>query len=145
MSLPPKLSETIEDLSFFTDRAEKIQVLISIAERFKQISPELAVPPYDEAHKVPACESEAYGWCWVEEGKLRLEFAVLNPQGISAMTMAVVLRDALNGEDPDLAEGLTEEVVYSIFGRELSMGKSAGLMGMVSLVRHYASLGRSTP
>lgn len=145
MSLPSKLAEIIEDLSFFPDRAEKIQVLISIAERFRPISPELASPPYDEAHKVPACESEAYGWAWVEEGKLRVEFAVLNPQGISAMTMAVVLRDALNGEDPALAAGLTEDVVYSIFGRELSMGKSAGLMGMVSLVRHYAALGRSAP
>lgn len=145
MSLPPKLAEIIEDLSFFSDRAEKIQVLISIAERFRPISPDLASPPYDEAHKVPACESEAYGWAWVEEGKLRVEFAVLNPQGISAMTMAVVLRDALNGEDPALAAGLTEDVVYSIFGRELSMGKSAGLMGMVSLVRHYAALGRPAP
>ena len=145
MNLPPKLAETIENLSFFPDRAEKIQVLISIAERFRPISTDLVSPPYDEAHKVPACESEAYGWAWVEEGKLRVEFAILNPQGISAMTMAVVLRDALNGEDPALAAGLTEDVVYSIFGRELSMGKSAGLMGMVSLVRHYAGLGRLSP
>lgn len=145
MSLPPKLAEIIEDLSFFTDRAEKIQVLISIAERFRPMPPELASQPYDEAHKVPACESEAYGWAWVEEGKLRVEFAVLNPQGISAMTMAVILRDALNGEDPSIAAGLTEDLVYGIFGRELSMGKSAGLMGMVSLVRHYAGLAKPAP
>jgi hypothetical protein len=31
-----------------------------------------------------------------------------------------------------------QDIVYRIFGRELSMGKSMGLMGMVSMVTNLA-------
>jgi cysteine desulfuration protein SufE len=30
------------------------------------------------------------------------------------------------------------EIVYEIFGNELSMGKSMGLMGIVSMVQNFA-------
>ncbi len=33
---------------------------------------------------------------------------------------------------------LSSDVVYDVFGRELSMGKSMGLMGMVSMVQNSA-------
>ena len=39
---------------------------------------------------------------------------------------------------PGLVATLSGDVVYEIFGRELSMGKSMGLMGMVAMVQNSA-------
>ena len=58
-----------------------------------------------------------------------------NPQGISAMALAGILGDALTGVPPEEVAAVPADVVYRIFGRELSMGKSLGLMGMVNMVR----------
>jgi len=33
---------------------------------------------------------------------------------------------------------LSDDVVYTVFGNELAMGKSMGLMGMVAMVRREA-------
>lgn len=128
-----KLGELIELLADL-DRMERIEVLIGIADRFREVSPEVAQRPFAEDHKVPACESEAYLWASTRgDGTLDFHFAVENPQGISAKAMAVILDDSLSGSPLDEVAGVTGEVVYEIFGRELSMGKSMGLMGMVSM------------
>ena len=49
--------------------------------------------------------------------------------------MAVILRETL--EDAPLAEiaALPADLPYRIFGRELSMGKNMGLLGMVQAVQ----------
>lgn len=139
MSLPPKLAETVELLSFL-DRSERIEVLIETADRFAEVPPEVATRPFSDEHKVPACESEAYAWARrLADGSLDFHFAVENPQGISAMAMAVILDETLSGEDPATVASVPQDVVYQIFGRELSMGKSMGLMGMVSMVKHFAT------
>lgn len=118
-----------------SDRAERIQVLIALGEQFRPVGPNVAEEPYPEANKVPACESEAYGWTWLEDGKLKLGYVILNPQGISAMAMARILESSLDGQDPEVVKSIPEDIVYRIFGRELSMGKSAGLMGMIQLLK----------
>lgn len=51
------------------------------------------------------------------------------------MAMAIILQNALNGEPPNAAEHIDEELVYKVFGRELSMGKSGGLTNMIRLVK----------
>ena len=58
-----------------------------------------------------------------------------NPQGISAKAMGVILDECLSGEKPEDAANLSHDVVFAIFGKEISMGKGQGLMGMVDLVR----------
>ncbi|MES1147471.1 MAG: SufE family protein [bacterium] len=136
MPHPPKIAQFLEDLSLFPDRQDKIQVLISLATKFKPFD---APHPYPEDHRVPGCESEAYGWTVLEDGKLRLEFVVDNPQGISAKAMAALLKEGLDGEPMETAFMLDEELVYEVFGRELSMGKSGGLMNMISLVKSQAA------
>ncbi len=120
----------------FPDRADRIQLLIGFAEKFKAVEAEVALRPFDESHRVPGCESEAFAWTVLgPDQTIRLHFAVENPQGVSAMAMAVILQEGLAGSPPAQVANVPEDVVYTIFGRELSMGKSMGLMGMVQLVK----------
>jgi cysteine desulfuration protein SufE len=124
--IPPKLQETLDDLEMLTDRQERIDYLISLAQEFQ--NPGAEVVPRSPETRVPGCESEVYI-------SPDLKIAVDNPQGVSAMALAVILESALANAAPDQVEEVPEEVVYRIFGRELSMGKSMGLTGMVRMVK----------
>ncbi len=134
---PQKLQETLEDFSFVTTRAERQEYLIQLADQFEQVKvPErIASQPYDESHRVPACESDAFVW-WEEnpDGTLTYHFDVLNPQGLSAMAMAVVLGEACSGAPLEQVAALQAEVVFDLFGKNISMGKGQGLMGIVNMV-----------
>jgi len=136
--LPAKLADLVDLLRAF-DRMERIEVLIGIADRFQEVPESVACRPFKEEHKVPACESEAYLWAEPrEDGTLKFYFAVENPQGISAKAMAVILDEGLSGEPPEEVMKVDGEIIYEVFGKELSMGKSMGLMGMVSMARNSA-------
>ncbi len=135
MSLPPRLQERLDTLALFPDRSDRIELLISIADGFRPIEPEAAAPPYPEEHRVPGCESETFVWAFLGPDGLELRFAVLNPQGISAMAMAAILQEDLRGAGADQLGAVTEEIVFDLFGRELSMGKTMGLTGMVAMAR----------
>ena len=135
---PPKLADLVDLLSGF-ERSDRIDLLIGIADRFREVPERVARRPFADRHKVPACESEAYLWAErLAEGGLKFHFAVDNPQGISAKAMAVILDETLSGEDPRAVAAVPGDVVYEIFGRELSMGKSMGLQGMVAMVQRSA-------
>ena len=124
-----------------TDRRERADLLIEIADRFDEVKvpPSLATKPYDERHKAPACESEAYVWAVDQpDGTLKYYFDVLNPQGLSAMAMSVILAETVSGQPLDRVVHVSDDVVFKIFGKELSMGKGAGLMGILALVRAEA-------
>lgn len=125
---PPGLQKFLDNLQYVTDRNERIQVLIEESKRFQ--APDKP-KPYPESHRVPGCESEAF--VWVEDHAPI--YAVENPQGVSAMALAVILKDAMTGATKDEFAQLRDEIIYDIFGRELSMGKSMGLMGMVRMTR----------
>lgn len=139
------LADTV-DLLASLERMERIDVLIGIADRFREVPETIARRPYGDDHKVPACESEAYLWAVRrDDDTLDFHFAVENPQGISAKAMAVLLSEGLSGAPLDEVARLDTEVIYRVFGNELSMGKSMGLMGMVNMVRHSAErLGQET-
>ncbi|MCB1055705.1 MAG: SufE family protein [Acidobacteria bacterium] len=131
----PKLQEILDTLELFPDRVDRIQALISISERFEPVPEAVATKPYPESHRVKACESEAYVWALPQgDGTQRYRFAVENPQGVSAMALAVILDDGLSGEPLERVAAVPCDLVYEVFGRELSMGKSMGLMGMVNAV-----------
>ena len=139
MTLPPRLEELLEDISELTDRQERFMVLIDFADRFKEVPPRLAERPFPENHRVQRCESEAYVWAEeTEPNKVKLHFAVENPQGISAKAMAVILDETLSGESPESVATVPPDIVLKIFGKELSMGKGQGLMGMVELAKVLA-------
>jgi cysteine desulfuration protein SufE len=114
-------------------------MLIDVADRFRPVPERIARRPFPAEHRVPGCESEAYIWAEAgPEGAQTYHFAVENPQGISAMALAEILRDSLSGVPLDEVANVPPDVVYRIFGDELSMGKSLGLMGMVHMVRAAA-------
>lgn len=137
--IPGKLTELVELFALVTDRSERIQMLIDIAGRFQEVSPQVARRPFGEEHRVPACESEAFVWAVEQpDGTLAFHFAVENPQGISARAMAVILGETLSGQPLAQVAAVQGDVVYGLFGRELSMGKSMGLMGMVAMVARSA-------
>lgn len=138
--LPEKLSETIDLLQMLPDRSDRIQFLIDVSKRFEEVPPEVATRPFPEENRVPACESEAFVWAVPRpDGTLEYHFAVENPQGISAMAMAVLLGESLSGRPPEEVARVPQSIVYDVFGRELSMGKSMGLMGMVAMVAQKAA------
>jgi cysteine desulfuration protein SufE len=131
--MPPKLLEQLEEIDLYPDRADRIEMLISIGEEFRNPSPEEL--PRRESCRVPGCESEAYVTLG-EDGKLKI--AIDNPQGISAMAMAQILIQGFVGATPGQIAVVPEDIVYRVFGRELSMGKSMGLTGMVGMAKRAA-------
>ena len=140
--MPEALAELLDVFELIDDRAERIQLLIDTADRYERVPEEIAQPPYDEAHRVPNCESEAFAWAVASQGgaggTLDFHFAVDNPQGISAMAMAAILQETCSGAPLDQVAGLSSDIPLKLFGRELSFGKNMGLMGMVSMVANYA-------
>jgi cysteine desulfuration protein SufE len=138
-SPPEKLSRTLELLASIEDRSERIQLLIDTALRYEQVPREIAVPPYPEDRKVPGCESQVYVWGEdLPDGTLRFHFAVENPQGVSARALAVLLQETLSAAPLDEVAAVSPDIIYSIFGNELSMGKSLGLTGVVQIVAALA-------
>lgn len=138
---PAKLAEMVEDFSFLSDRNERIEYLIEIADRFEtaKVPASISERPHPEENHVQFCESEAYVWAVDQpDGTLEFYFDVLNPQGLSAMAMSVILHETLAGVPLDQITEVQNDVVFKIFGKEISMGKGQGLMGIISMVRHEA-------
>jgi cysteine desulfuration protein SufE len=138
---PEKLAELVSDIDSITDRSERAEMLIEIADRFDEVRvpPEIATKPYPEERRAPACESEAFVWAVDQpDGTLKFYFDVLNPQGLSAMAMSVILDETLSGQPVDEVAHVSSDIVFRIFGKEISMGKGAGLMGIISLVQNEA-------
>ena len=138
-ALPPRLREHLELVELLPDRGDRIQYLISQADRFREVTPDVAARPFPEAHRVPQCESEAYVWATPRpDGTLDFHFAVENPQGVSAKALGAILADSLPGEPLSTITAIPGDVVYSLFGRELSMGKNLGLLGMLQMCQAFA-------
>jgi cysteine desulfuration protein SufE len=139
MPYPAKLQEMLDDLAMFPERAERIDALISIGDGFK--NPDASVVPRTPETRVPGCESEVFITSSPLGQGRKFLFGVDNPQGISAMALAQILDSTLSGEPASEVEKVSEEVVFEIFGRELSMGKSLGLTNMVKMVKQEARKG----
>lgn len=140
-AIPEKLARLLEMFSGIEDRSERIQLLIDMADRFKRVLvPErLASRPYPKDKLVPGCESQAYVWAETRPDRtLKYYFAVENPQGISAMATSVILDETLSGAPLEQILNVPKDSIYTIFGNELSMGKSMGLMGILAMVQNYA-------
>lgn len=121
------------------DRDLRIAMLVDWSERFREVPPEVAARPFPADHQVPWCQSEAYVWAVPDrDGALTYYFGVDNPQGLSAMALAAILAEVTAGARPEEILELPEELAYTLFGTELSMGKGQGLTGMVGMVRALA-------
>ncbi|GAB4344377.1 MAG: hypothetical protein Kow00117_22550 [Phototrophicales bacterium] len=139
--LPEKLQEIIDDFALITDRHERAEYLIEIADRFHEVKipAEISTPPHPEVNHVTMCESDAYVWAIDQpDGTQKYYFDVLNPQGLSAMAMSVILGETLSGQPLDVVAQVPSDIVLKIFGNEISMGKGQGLMGIVNMVNAFA-------
>lgn len=134
-----RLTDWLDVLASAGDRTERIQMLIDAAGRYRGVPERIATRPYASQRRVPACESEVYVWAEeLPEGTLGFHFAVENPQGLSAKALAVILDDSFSGTPLEQVASADPDLIFSVFGDELSMGKSMGLGGMVNMVRMYA-------
>lgn len=138
---PQQLNEVVDDFESMTDRHERVEALIEIADRFddSRVPESIATKPYPEENHVTYCESDAYVWAVDNpDGTVKYYFDVLNPQGLSAMAMSVVLDETLSGQPLEQVAKIDSDVVFKLFGREISMGKGQGLMGIIAMVRGEA-------
>jgi cysteine desulfuration protein SufE len=126
---PGRLGEMLDTLALATDTMMRGEMLVDLADQFREVPPEIARRPFPHAHQIRACESEAYIWGVLQPDRtLKLYFAVENPSGISAKAVAVILDRALSGLGP-----------ADVFRTNISMGKGLGLMSMVRAVQTIAS------
>lgn len=137
-ALPTKLAEVIADFQF-VDRSMRAEMLIEYADRFVEVPADVAVRPFPEANRAPRCESDAYVFPVDRpDGTLHFYFAVENPQGLSAKAWAVVLEETCSEVPLEQVVQVPQDTLFELFGRDLSMGKGQGLIGMIELVQHAA-------
>lgn len=137
--IPQTLKELLDDFAFVTDRNERAALLIEMADKFQEVPPAIAVRPFAEEHHVLRCESDAYVWAVdAPGGTLKYYFAVENPQGLSARAMAAIIDETLSGQPPEQVAAVPPDVIYTLFGKDISMGKGQGLMGMLAMVKYFA-------
>lgn len=135
--IPPKLAR-MRDMFKGMDRARRIQMLIDIGDTYKEVPAEIASRPFPEDHKVPACESQAYVWAVEQNPGLKFYFAVENPQGVSAKATAAIIDRTCSGATLEQIAAIPPDIIYEIFGEELSIGKNLGLTNMLAMARHEA-------
>ena len=139
MPYPPPLQSVLDTFDLFPDPADRTNLLLSYADQFREVPPEIATRPFDKSHQVPQCESDAYVWAnRHDDGTLKLYFAVENPSGISAKALAAILDKTLSGLSPSEIATIDPAIVEKIFRQNISMGKGLGLMSMVQAVNSLA-------
>ena len=137
-ALPALLADMVADFEF-VDRGLRAEMLIEYADRFEEAPAAVAMRPYPEKNRAPRCESDAFVFATDRpDGTLKLWFAVENPQGLSAKAWGTILDDTLSGQPLELVARVPQDVIFRIFGRDLSMGKGQGLVGMLEVVQHEA-------
>ena len=137
-ALPAPLADMVADFEF-VDRSLRMEMLIECADRFVAVPDAIATRPYPEANRAPRCESDAFVFAEDNaDGTFKLHFAVENPQGLSAKAWAVILDETLSGQPLEAVAAVPQDILFQLFGRDLSMGKGQGLIGMLELVQHGA-------
>lgn len=136
--VPAPLADVLSEFHSL-DRGMRAEMLIEYADRFEEVPADIATRPYPELKRAPRCESEAYVFATDNpDGTMKLWFAVENPQGISAKAWASILDETLSGQPLDQVARVPQDAIFKIFGRDISMGKGQGLIGMLDLVHHEA-------
>ncbi len=136
--LPAAMAEAVADFES-VDRGLRAEMLIEYADQFTEVPASVAARPWPESARAPRCESDAYVFVTDNaDGSIKLWFAVENPQGLSAKAWAVLLDETLSGQPLEQVARVPQNVLFSIFGRDLSMGKGQGLLGMLEVVQHEA-------
>ena len=139
--------EALRDvLLIFQDNPnDRNAMLIEYSDQFQAVPESIAQKPYPEEHRVPHCESESY--VFVEPlpkdhagtTPLKFYYAVENPFGVSARALSAILNSTLDGlPAEEIAKMSIEEIVPTLFGKNVSMGKGQGLLGIAAITKAYA-------
>ena len=137
---PVALREVLE--TFRDNPNDRNAMLIDYSDLFTGVPGHIATKPYPESHQVPHCESESY--VFVEplpgdDNPLRFHFAVENPFGVSARALSAVLATTINDLPARaIAEMPIDDLVPTLFTKNISMGKGQGLLGIASMVKAFA-------
>ena len=140
---PEGLREVLE--AFAANPADRNQMLIEYSDQFAGVPAHIAQRPYPQANQVPHCESDAY--VFVEPlpndaggpPRLKFYFAVENPFGVSARALSAILDATLSGLPADVIATMPiEDIVPTLFGRNISMGKGQGLLSIAAVVKRLA-------
>ena len=138
--------QQLTDMFQMFDPADRTDLLLSYADQFKEVPPEIATRPFPKSHQVPQCESDAYVWARTHpDGTMQYYFAVENPSGISAKALAAILDKTLSGLPASEIATVNCDIVEQIFRQNISMGKGMGLMSMVNAVQTLAKQASSNP
>ncbi len=140
---PEKLREVLE--IFVENPTERNAMLVEYSDQFEGVPANIAVRPYPLDHQVPHCESDSYvfaeplGPLQGSETRLKYYFAVENPFGVSARSLSAILDQTLSGlTAAEIAALPIDDLVPTLFGRNVSMGKGQGLLGIASVVKILA-------
>jgi cysteine desulfuration protein SufE len=137
--IPAKLQTLLDTFEMFSDPTDRSSMLLSYADQFREVPPNVAARPFDCNHHVPQCESDAYAWAIkMPDNTLKLYFAVENPSGVSAKALATILDRTLSGLPAQQIAEVPPDIVERIFRQNISMGKGIGLMSMVQAVQTLA-------
>jgi cysteine desulfuration protein SufE len=138
--IPAKLQQLLDTFDVFSDPTDRSSMLLSYADQFREVPPDVASRPFDCDHHIPQCESDAYAWAVkMPDNTLKLYFAVENPSGVSAKALAAILDKTLSGLPASVVAQVPTDIVERIFRQNISMGKGMGLMSMVQAVRSLAT------
>jgi cysteine desulfuration protein SufE len=137
-ALPAPLADVVAEFAA-VDRGMRTELLIEYADQFESVPATVATRPFPESARAPRCESEAYVFATDRpDGTLDLWFAVENPQGLSAKAWGEILKETLSGQPLEQVARVPQDTIFQIFGRDISMGKGQGLVGMLDVVQHEA-------
>ena len=139
---PSTLREVLE--IFIENPTDRNAMLIEYSDQFTGVPERVAQRPYPEDHRVPHCESESYVFAeptGEKDGVLLLKFyyAVENPFGVSARALSAILDQTLSGlPASDIAKMPIEDIVPTLYGKNVSMGKGQGLLGVAAITKALA-------
>lgn len=138
---PDALRDVLE--AFADSPADRNAMLIEYSDQFRGVPERVAQRPYPLTHQVPHCESDSY--VFVEDDgdgvdpRLTFHFGVENPFGVSARALCAILDQTINGlRASEIAAMPVEDLVPTLFGQNVSMGKGQGLASIASVVKVLA-------
>ncbi|HQX75580.1 MAG TPA: SufE family protein [Thermoflexales bacterium] len=123
-----------------TNPGERTAMLIEYSDQFVSAPASVAAKPYPESARVPHCESETFVFMQPEpEDRLKFFYAVENPFGVSARSLCAIFDQTINGlPAQEIAAMPIEDIVPTLFGKTVLMGKGQGLLGIAAMMKARA-------
>ena len=120
--------------------AGRTDLLLSYADQFKEVPPEVATRPFPKVAPGAAVRVGRLrvGACKQPDGTLKLHFAVENPSGVSAKALAAILDKTLSGLPAAEIATVDSRHRRADLPPEHLDGQGHGPMAMVDAVRALA-------